>query len=304
MLTIVDLGSKAVDGNVSNGSDVGSGARSAAKWKPAKGWKMGEMGGSFEDIRTIVCDLDGVLYVDSEGVAGAGTALRALRTAGYELLFVTNNATKTPAMVGRKIQESIGFTPTVDQIITSPQATANYLTTHGHDNCFVVGEAGLRDTLREAGLTLVDRWEDAETVVTGLDREVTYRRLADATLAVRSGATFVATNLDPTYPTPSGLQPGGGAVAAVVQTATEVTPISCGKPAAPIRELIAQRRTAGGALVVGDRMDTDIAMAVAEGWAGALVLSGATDRVAAPPESSSLMVLESIAELPDRLRVG
>jgi glycerol-1-phosphatase len=263
---------------------------------------MDEMDESFKDIRTIVCDLDGVLYVDSAGVAGAGNALRALVADGYALLFVTNNATKTPAMVAEHIAGRTGFEPSIDQIVTSSQATAHYLRKQGLDNCFVVGEVGLRRTLSDAGLTLVDDWTAAATVVTGLDRDLTYRRLADATLAVRAGATFVATNLDPTYPTPAGLQPGGGAVVAMIQAAAEVAPVTCGKPYVPMRELIAQRRLPGGALVVGDRMDTDIAMAVTEGWLGALVLSGATDAASAPAESPSLMVLESIAALPDRLR--
>ncbi|GBE24413.1 putative hydrolase YutF [bacterium BMS3Bbin02] len=296
------VGSKAVDGNVSNGSDVGSSGNSAAKWKPAKGLNMGEMGESFEGIRTIVCDLDGVLYVDSAGVAGAGNALRTLVADGYALLFVTNNATKTPSMVAEHIADRTGFQASVDHIVTSSQATAHYLKNQGLDNCFVVGEVGLRQTLSDAGLTLVDDWTAAETVVTGLDRDLTYRRIADATLAVRGGATFVATNLDPTYPTPAGLQPGGGAVAAMVEAAAEVAPVTCGKPYGPMRELIAQRRLPGGALVVGDRMDTDIAMAVAEGWFGALVLSGATGADSAPAETAALMVLDSIAALPDRLR--
>ena len=262
---------------------------------------MGESDESFKDIRTIVCDLDGVLYVDTVGIEGAGDALGALIADGYALLFVTNNATKTPQMVVEHIAARIGFEASIDQIVTSSQATAHYLKTHGLDNCFVVGEVGLRRVLTDAGLTLVDDWTACDAVVTGLDREVTYRRLADATLAVRAGARFVATNLDPTYPTPLGLQPGGGAVAAMVQFATDVTPVSCGKPQRPIRDLIAQRRLPGGALVVGDRMDTDIALAVAEGWVGALVLSGATDAESAPAESAALMVLDSIAALPGRL---
>lgn len=256
----------------------------------------------YDQVRTIVCDLDGVLYVDSEPVPGAGEALERLQSDGYDLLFVTNNATRTPAMVVANIAQRTGFVTTADRVVTSPQAVAHYLKANHLDDCFVIGEDGLRETLRYSGLRLVEDWREAKTVVTGLDRSVTYRRFADATLAIRHGAEFICTNLDPTYPTPAGLQPGGGAIAALVEVAAGVTPVSCGKPAAPIRDLIASRLAPGQVVVVGDRMDTDIAMATAQGWFGALVLSGSTDASSAPAPTPRMLVLDSIADLPGELR--
>lgn len=249
-----------------------------------------------------MCDLDGVLYVDTEPVPGAGEALERLQSDGYDLLFVTNNATRTPAMVVANIEQRTGFSTSADRVVTSPQAVAHYLRANQLDDVFVIGEEGLHDTLRHSGLTLVEDWKEARTVVTGLDRDVTYRRFADATLAIRHGAKFIATNLDPTFPTPAGLQPGGGAIAALVEVASGITPVSCGKPAAPIRDLIASRLAPGQVIVIGDRMDTDIAMATAQDWFGALVLSGSTDTSSAPEPTPKMLVIDSIVDLPGELR--
>lgn len=249
---------------------------------------------------TIVFDLDGVLYVDREGVPGAGDALRALQGAGFELVYATNNATKTPDTVVRHLEERTGFTADPDAVVTSAMAAAEYL--RGMvSSVFVLGSELLAATLAEASVASTEDWRNAEAVVVGLDLRLSYERLATASLAVRNGALLVATNVDETYPTPEGLKPGAGSIVAAVATAGGVDPVVCGKPNPPMRELVRRLVDDGPVWVVGDRPETDIALGALEGWSTVLVLtgvhSGPTDDLEWQPD----IVLDSVAELPQRL---
>ena len=166
---------------------------------------------------------------------------------------------------------------------------------------YVLGTDGLRETLRTAGLTVTADWQEADTVVCGLDFEVTYRALVEASLAVQHGAAFYATNSDATYPSEEGLYPGAGALIAVIERATGKAPIVCGKPFLPMRQLL---NGLGGekALIVGDRPDTDIALGMAQGWFTVLVLTGVvSDGSQVPEELRADMTIDSIAELPGLL---
>lgn len=250
---------------------------------------------------TIVCDLDGVLYVGDEPVPGAGDALAALAVAGYRLLFVTNNSTKHPSILVEQIAALTGYQATVEDVVTSGVATAGYLRDK-HRSALVVGEPGLEAVLTEAGVTVVIDWQDAEAVVVGLDRGISYDRLTGATLAVRAGAAFYATNSDATYPAPDGLRPGGGAIAAAVEVATGVAPVVCGKPHPPIRQLVAGRTSSGSVIIVGDRPETDVAMGKAEGWTTVLVLTGVVAAASeVPAHLRPDLLLKSIADLPKAL---
>lgn len=254
-------------------------------------------------IGTIVVDLDGVVYLDSVGITGAADALRAIRDAGFLLLFATNNSTKTPQIAADHIRTRTGFAADSHFIVTSAQAAASYL--QGRcGTALVVGAPAIGEALAEVGVTAVTNWDDAQAVVVGLDRSFTYERLAAATRAVRRGnALLVATNDDATYPTPEGLLPGGGAIVAAVERATGVAAVVTGKPHLPMRRLI-EERARGGILMVGDRLETDIALA-GNDWQSALVLSGVTQ--AAPGSDATYrpsVVIESIAELPGLLGVS
>ncbi len=254
-------------------------------------------------MRTIACDLDGVIYVDTEGVPGAGAALDQLVAAGFSLIFVTNNSTKTEQDVRDHIAQRTGFKGPAD-VVTSGMATAGELVGVA-ERVFVVGGAGLVATLEVYGLEVVTDWQRAEAVVVGLDRELSYEKLADATLAIRAGAGFYATNADATYPMPDGLYPGGGAIAAFLERSTDVPAIVCGKPHAPARAMVRKLAGDGGVLVVGDRAETDIGMGIAEGWATALVLTGVVDDPAEiPSKYRPDLILGSIADLPAALGVG
>lgn len=246
-------------------------------------------------------DLDGVLYVDRHGVPGAGEALEELARAGHQLLFATNNSTKSVDTVRRHILERTGYAAADASIATSAHATARFL--EGEvGTALVVGSPALTGALEDHGVEVVESWSDAEAVVIGLDRDLTYERLTGAVLAVRNGARFVATGLDATYPTPEGLYPGAGSIVSAVATATSVSPIACGKPEEPMRSLVKERIDHRSVWVVGDRPETDLAMGILEGWGTILVMTGVTGDVReVPGELRPDLVVESIADLLDVL---
>ncbi len=223
----------------------------------------------------VVCDLDGVLYRGDVAVTGAPDALRRLIDAGARLTYVTNNSTRTPADVALKIETVTGVPTDPSQIVTSSQAAASMLTPEDRP-AMVVGEIGVELALSEIGMEMTNQPEEAGCVVVGMYRDVTYDDIARAATAVRASARFVATNTDPTFPTAGGLLPGAGALVAAIATTAERQPEVAGKPHEAIRKLI-RSRGLGEAWVIGDRLDTDIAMATAEpAWQSVLVLTGVT----------------------------
>jgi len=231
---------------------------------------------------TIVIDLDGVLYLGTQGVPGAGEALATLEAAGWHLVFATNNSTKTPRDVRKHIEERTGFRSTDASIVTSALAAATW-TSREHRSALVVGEPAVSEALSEAGVDIV-KGGPAEAVVVGLDRNITYETITVASSLIRSGATFVATNTDATFPTPEGPVPGAGSVVAAIATAAGTAPLACGKPEAPMLDLVRNAVRGTQVWVVGDRPETDIAMALEAGWTSVLVHTGVT----APDESIDL----------------
>ncbi len=256
----------------------------------------------FDSIDTLICDIDGVVVLGTTPIPGAGPALTRLQDAGISVMFVTNNSTKAPAMIAQKLLDIVGFETTADRVINSGAATALFIVDRV-ERVYVLGTDGLRDTLGAAGIKVVTDWHEADAVVSGLDFNLSYDALVGATLAVQHGATFYATNVDVTYPTPEGQYPGAGALAAVIERATGITPIVCGKPHKPMRLML---EGLGGRqpLIVGDRPDTDIALGKIEGWATALVLTGVThDAAEVPDEYRPDVVIASLADLPDTLGI-
>lgn len=220
-------------------------------------------------------DLDGVLWRGRREVEGAGESLQRLADASVGLVFATNNSTRTPDEVAMKISDLTGFSAAPESVVTSSMAGASILE-QGDSPTFVVGERGVAVALETAGLAITSDPSLARSVMVGLAREVDYRQIANASTAIRSGARFVATNTDPTFPTETGLEPGSGAIVAAIATAAGRPPEVAGKPGRPMIDLI-KARGVRDAVVVGDRLDTDIAMAAAEpGWTSILVLSGVT----------------------------
>jgi glycerol-1-phosphatase len=231
-------------------------------------------------LTTVLCDLDGVVYRGSRVLPGAAAALERLMAEGVDLRFITNNSTRTPEATADKISGLTGLRVSGDQVLTSAQAAMTLL---GAEDApvLVVGEEGLRSTVETAGLAITTDPSRARSVVVGLTRDLSYGLLTDAMRAIGNGARFVATNTDSTFPNEDGLAPGCGAIVAAISVATGLEPEVAGKPHPAMRDLIS-RTVDGEVWVIGDRVDTDIAMASLEpNWRSVLVLSGITDREAA-----------------------
>ncbi|MGR7027736.1 HAD-IIA family hydrolase [Geodermatophilus sp. URMC 62] len=224
-------------------------------------------------------DLDGVVYVGPDAVPGVPAALAAAREAGMRLGFVTNNAARPPEEVAHHLT-ALGVPAGPDEVITSSQAAASVVAGLLGRGARVlpVGGPGVAAALRAAGLTVVDRAEDAPAaVVQGYGREVGWAQLAEAVVAVRNGARHVATNADATIPSPRGPLPGNGAMVGVVRDVTGREPLVTGKPDPAMHAECVRRTGAERPLVVGDRLDTDIEGSQRAGAASLLVLSGVTD---------------------------
>jgi HAD superfamily hydrolase (TIGR01457 family) len=223
-------------------------------------------------------DLDGVLFRGDEPVPHAADTVEALRSLRKRLAFVTNNSTRTPPEVADMLNGS-GIRAGPAEVVTSALATADLLAERGVRSAFVVGERGIREALGGVGIRVVEEdVGEVDAVVVGLDRSTTYDKLRTASLLVERGATLIATNGDASYPAPDGRWPGAGALLALVTTTTEAEAEVVGKPNPPL--FIAARERAGGGnpLVVGDRLETDVAGAIALGWDSFLVLSGIAGR--------------------------
>jgi HAD superfamily hydrolase (TIGR01457 family) len=231
-----------------------------------------------EPYDAFLFDLDGVLYRGAEPVDGAPEAVARLRSLGKNVAFVTNNSSRTPEAVAAKLAE-VGIVADTDEIETSALATADLLASRGVVDAFVIGEEGIVEALRAKGIRLLDAdAAKAETVVVGWDRGVDYAKLRTASLLVERGAALVATNADASFPAPDGLWPGAGALLAAIETTTGASAEVVGKPQPPLLRAALVRVGGGRPLLIGDRLDTDIAGAVGLGWDSLLVLTGISTR--------------------------
>ena len=254
-------------------------------------------------IQHVVMDMDGVLYRGDHPLPGAVDTLNMLRRRGVRVTFLTNNASHHREELASRMTR-LGFACATGDVWGSAYITALYLSRSAPDaRVFLVGSAGMRREMEEAGLTVVPTHEGATHVVAGLDMTLTYEKLAHAHYAICNGAAFIATNLDATFP--DGLTtttPGGGALVAALATSTGVTPLVIGKPQPTGLSLIATSWgvTAADMAVVGDRLDTDIAAANAFGCLSVLVLTGVSTRAEAEQAGAAEkpgVVLERLAEL-------
>ena len=223
----------------------------------------------------VLCDIDGVVYRGDQLLPGSDIALRRLIEAGVGLWFVTNNSTRSPAYISQKIERVTGLEISPHAIVTSSQSAVRML---GEEQgpVMVLGSEGIHSALADAGIGETADPREARALLVGLDWDLNYDRLTRAADAVRLGARFIATNTDPTFPVADGLLPGGGACVAAVQATTGVEPEIAGKPHPPMRSLLREKGI-GEAWVIGDRGDTDVALAGAEpDWTSILVLTGVT----------------------------
>lgn len=222
----------------------------------------------------LLIDLDGTLYHGHVMIEGADTFIRMLRQREIRYLFVTNNSSATPETVAERLC-MMGIPAAADDVCTSSQAAAAYIAQETNEaRVFPVGEAGLHDALIKAGLQIVE--EAPDIVVQGIDRQLTYDRIAAAVGHIRSGARYILTNPDVLLPSDSGLIPGAGSISAILEKASGVHPTVIGKPSAILMNYALERlgQKAEDVWVIGDNPATDIAAAQASGCRSVLVLTG------------------------------
>jgi glycerol 3-phosphatase-2 len=237
----------------------------------------------------LMFDLDGVVYVGDDAVPGAPEHLARARAEGAHVAFITNNASRPPQAVADKLT-GLGIQAEASDVVTSAQAAAHVLLErHGVGaRVVVLGAAGLEEALVEAGLTpcRVDA-DDAVAIVTGYGPDVVWRDIMVAAVRIRKGLAWVASNTDLTLPTADGPAPGHGVLVELLSRFSGVEPSVAGKPRRPLLDETIRRLGGERPLMIGDRLDTDIAGGHEAGVDSLLVLTGVTglaDLVAATPE--------------------
>jgi HAD superfamily hydrolase (TIGR01450 family) len=234
-----------------------------------------------DDKGSWVIDLDGVIWLAGEPIAGVGEAIDRLRASGARVLFASNNSSPTIAALLSRLERA-GIEAQPHEVVTSGQAAASMI--EPGQTALVIGDEGVVEALDARGIHAVVAGDqvapgaglpDVDVVIVGWTHRFDFGLLALANRAVRAGARLIGTNEDPTHPTPDGLLPGAGALLAAVATAAGTAPEVAGKPHEPLARLIGER--AGHvAAVVGDRPSTDGALAAHLGAPFALVLTGVT----------------------------
>ena len=228
-----------------------------------------------------IIDLDGCVWVGAEPTPGAAEALDALREGGRRVAFATNDPRgPTEDYVTRLWR--IGVKASVRDVVTVGGAMQHLLAdTRSGRTAFVVGTPAMRRHVSDAGLRVLngtDLASRAEVVIVAGTEDFVYDDLRNAALAVRRGADFLASGRDPTYPQPEGMWPGTGALLAAVETASERKAEIVGKPQPQLLLTALDRLGGGTTLVVGDRVDSDLAAAAAAGLDSALVMTGGMSR--------------------------
>jgi len=233
-----------------------------------------------EAFDAAVLDLDGTLFRGTQVVPGAPEAVAALRRAGGRPAFVTNNASRPPGEVVEHLT-AVGLRCDLSEVLTAAQAGAGLVAARvpAGSAVLVVGGAGVREALIEVGLRPVFRADHQPVaVLQGWSPELNWAGLAEGAFALEAGLPWIVTNPDATLPTDRGIAPGNGSFVAMLASVTGREPDAvAGKPMAPLIELAISRLAARDPLLVGDRLDTDIAAASAVGLPSLLVLSGVTD---------------------------
>ena len=239
-------------------------------------------------------DLDGVVWLAHQAIPGVADGIARLRAAGERVLFVTN-ASMAPVAALEEALAAIDI-PAEGDVVSSAMAAAHLLAPGAR--ALVCGGPGVVEALVAAGVEVV---EDGpiDAVVVGLTHDLTYDLLLRASTAVRDGARFIATNTDPTYPTPGGLTPGGGSIVAAVATAAGVAPEVAGKPHPAMAALVRSLVGDGPHVMVGDQDATDLAFGRLLGARTALVLSGITTEVDLPLDPAPDVVAADVGALVD-----
>ncbi len=249
-------------------------------------------------VETWLTDMDGVLVHEEDAIPGAPEFIEALQATGKRFLVLTNNSIYTPRDLRARLLGS-GIDVPEDAIWTSALATARFLADQRpHGTAYVVGEAGMTNALHDIGYVMTER--DPDYVVLGETRTYSFEAITKAIRLIERGARFIATNPDPSGPSPQGTLPATGSVAALISRATGREPYYVGKPNPLMMRSALNRLEAHSesTVMVGDRMDTDIVSGLEAGIRTVLVLTGSTpaERVDTFPYRPS-KVVDSIADL-------
>jgi 4-nitrophenyl phosphatase len=255
-------------------------------------------------VRAVLFDMDGVIYVGNRPLPGVQELLDYLDATQRRWLCITNNASLTSTQFADKLaQMNIKAAP--ERILGSAEATASWLAQHApkQSKVIMLGMDGLRTALLDHGFELVTDFKAAEYAVAGINFNLTYEDVANVALAIRNGAHFVGTNVDPTYPSERGQIPGTGSILAMLIAATGVQPEIVGKPYPGMYEQAMQRLNAqpNETLMVGDRYETDHVGAIELGLATVGLLTGITTHTqfeqADPPVDFILDGLPALLDL-------
>ncbi len=241
----------------------------------------------------LILDMDGVLWRDAEPIGDLPRIFAHLQERGIAVILATNNSTRTVEQYQQKLA-GLGVQVQPWQVVTSSHAVAELVASQLPQGApvFVIGESGVLEAVAGKGLVVLplEQAKDAEAVIFGIDRKISFEKMSEANLLIRAGKPFFATNPDKTFPTPRGEIPGAGAWLATLITGSGVEPTFAGKPHPFMLEMALQRlgTPRQSTWVVGDRLETDIAGGQAIGCPVALVLSGVSTLAQAQAWSPSI----------------
>ncbi|MFH0885059.1 MAG: HAD-IIA family hydrolase [Candidatus Micrarchaeota archaeon] len=254
-------------------------------------------------IDAAIFDLDGTLFLGKTLINGALETIDALQKSGIKTLYLTNAGTRSRKGVAEKL-DALGFPARAEEVYCGSYLLSRYIMeTHKGKTVFPVGEPGLCEELRRNGIAVDESGKDCGIVAVCLDRTLTYEKLGKAHVLLRKGALFLATNKDHIFPTENGTMPGAGAIVAALEFSSERTPHVVGKPNPMAFELMKAEHKieSGRTIMVGDRLDTDIAFARNCGMKSALVLTG-NSKKSDIGDLKPDFVLDSVADLMKKIR--
>ncbi len=268
----------------------------------------------FNNIHALIIDMDGVLWEGTKALPGLTAFFELLRQKKLPFVLATNNASLTQQQYINKL-DAMGVTVSAEEILTSSMATAHYLAQQvnpHHSTALVIGEEGLRQPLMNKGFTIIDtpfskHSATADFVICGLDRKLSWDKLAEASLHISAGAKFIASNADTTLPTERGPVLGNGAILAALQAATKISPTIIGKPEAIMYQQAIDILgiSAEQTIAIGDRLNTDILGAVNTGIRSIMVLTGiSTESDLLDIDYQPTWILPDLAAVTDALRVA
>ena len=265
--------------------------------------------GRLQDKRLFLLDMDGTIYLDDRLFDGVTAFLSRIREKGGRYLFLTNNSSKGVEGYIEKLN-GMGIATGREDYLTSVDAAIDLLRRrYPGRRCYVQGTRSFYDQLAAAGIPVTcDREDGAEILLSGFDRELTFQKLEDACILLNRGVPFVATNPDWVCPMPAGeVLPDCGSICALLTAASGVKPTYIGKPNRNMVDVISAQTGVPNEQIccVGDRLYTDIAVAVNAGAQSVLVMSGETDEaMLRASDVQPKYVLRDVAELAQILRDG